>query len=181
VDLDSICAWFSTNYSTIKDFAAPVATITAAVIAAGITAVFAWSHAKTARAQKDIALDRLRYDLFDKSYALYDATKQLIVVTLNESPKPNVDIAAETMPIHNRLREAPFFLPPAICEFIEATIADCDKYITGSLERRNPTYKATPDDMKDRVSLGVKLSDRLRELPHRFRPALSFTQLTRPT
>ena len=179
MDLESICAWFSTNYSTIKDFAAPVATITAAVIAAGITAVFAWSHAKTARTQKNIALDRLRYDLFDKSYALYDATKRLILVTLNESPKPNIDIIAETVPINNLLREAPFFLPPVICDFIEATKADCDKYIEGSLERRKPTYTATPDDMKDRVSLGVKLSDRLRELPHRFRPALSFTQLTR--
>ena len=87
MDLESICAWFSTNYSTIKDFAAPGATIIAAVIAAGITAVFAWSHAKTARTQKDIALDRLRYDLFNKSYTLYEATNQLIRITLNASQR----------------------------------------------------------------------------------------------
>src|SRR5271165_3612974 len=76
-------------YDLIKDFASPVVTLITAFIAAGITIAFAFTQANIARSQRDIALDKLKFDLFEKRYTIYAATKQLLehVVLIHDLDK----------------------------------------------------------------------------------------------
>ena len=55
----------------------PVATIVAALIAILVTASIGIAQWRIARAQKDIALDKLKLDLFVKRYAVYDAARNV--------------------------------------------------------------------------------------------------------
>ncbi len=71
-------AWLTAHYDVIKDFAAPVVTLIAAVIAGLITLTFSRAQTRVSRSQRDIALDRLKFDLFEKRYAIYDAAKSLL-------------------------------------------------------------------------------------------------------
>jgi type II secretory pathway pseudopilin PulG len=85
--------------------AGPIATIIAAVAAVVVTwrlgrqqLRIAQQQAAIAHQQAETALDRLRYDLFEKRYAIYDATRQLIRLTINDSPKPDFEIY-QAMPL----------------------------------------------------------------------------------
>ena len=53
-------------YQILKDFAGPVATVIAAIAALSVTAYFAWH-------QKKIAEQKLRYDLFDRRFAIFNS------------------------------------------------------------------------------------------------------------
>jgi hypothetical protein len=65
-------------YELIKDFTSPVVTLSAAIVAGLITITFARIQANIAESQRDIALDRLKFDLFQRRYDIYEAAKQLI-------------------------------------------------------------------------------------------------------
>jgi hypothetical protein len=56
-------------YSYFKDFAGPIATIVAAAVAVGVTAVFQWQQSRIVQRQTDIAFDQLRNNLFEKRCA----------------------------------------------------------------------------------------------------------------
>jgi hypothetical protein len=58
-------------YQIFKDFAGPVATITAAFAAVCVTAYFA-------KQQADIAGEKLRHDLYEKRYRVFDAARKLL-------------------------------------------------------------------------------------------------------
>lgn len=58
-------------YQIFKDFAGPIATITAAFVAVSVTAYFASLQWKTAE-------NRLRFDLFEKRLKVYLATTSLL-------------------------------------------------------------------------------------------------------
>jgi hypothetical protein len=60
-----------------KSFAGPFATIVAATVAAGITWSFNSRQLKIADAQRKIAAARLNFDLFEKRYAVFEATRAL--------------------------------------------------------------------------------------------------------
>lgn len=70
-------------YYFFKDFAGPLATIIASVIAG----YFIYRQSKTAEKQAETALDQLRYNLFEKRFAIYEDVKQLLKLLLNESHK----------------------------------------------------------------------------------------------
>ena len=63
-------------YEILKDFAGPVVTLIAASVAGTITFVLARIQARIAKSQRDIALDKLKFDLFQKRYEIYEASKQ---------------------------------------------------------------------------------------------------------
>jgi hypothetical protein len=54
-------------YDVLKDFASPVITLITALIAGFITFTFNRNQAQLARSQRDIALDKLKFDLFRKT------------------------------------------------------------------------------------------------------------------
>jgi hypothetical protein len=73
------------TYAFLKDFAGPLATLTAAIAAAGITFYFnrsqnriAQSQRDIAQSQRDIALDKLKFDLLERRYDIYLAAKAFI-------------------------------------------------------------------------------------------------------
>jgi len=78
-------------YEILKDFG-PVATIIASITAALITWRFAsWQariaqqQADTARQQANTAFDQLRYNLFEKRFAIYNTARELVVLVVNEA------------------------------------------------------------------------------------------------
>jgi hypothetical protein len=54
------------DHQALKDFAGPVATIFAAIAALSVTGYFAWH-------QKKIAEQKLRFDLFERRFAIFDS------------------------------------------------------------------------------------------------------------
>src|SRR5664280_2325345 len=65
-------------YAVLKDFAGPLATFSAAVVAIVVTVVFTKAQLRIAESQRDIAHDKLKYDLFKYRYEIYEAAKALI-------------------------------------------------------------------------------------------------------
>lgn len=61
-----------------KDLAGPLATIIAAVAAVFVTLRLGLIQARIAEAQKNIALDKLKLDVFSKRYEIYTATRAVI-------------------------------------------------------------------------------------------------------
>src|SRR5262245_14401682 len=53
-------------YEFFKDFAAPLATVIAAAVAAWITFRFSSRQTEISQSQADIALDKLKFDLFER-------------------------------------------------------------------------------------------------------------------
>lgn len=76
-----------TLYQIFKDFAGPIATIIAALAAAGVTTYFAWHQKNIAKEQADIAREKLRHDLYERRYRVFDATRKLLCeVAVHRSP-----------------------------------------------------------------------------------------------
>jgi type II secretory pathway pseudopilin PulG len=99
-------------YQILRDFAGPVATIIASITAAFITWRFAsWQariaqqQAETAKQQANTAFDQLRYNLFEKRFAIYNTARELVALVVNKS---NVQ-GSEVVPLHAKLNEAEFF------------------------------------------------------------------------
>jgi len=57
-----------------KAFAGPIATVIASIVAA----IFADTQACVARAQKNVAYDKLKLDTFEKRYGIYRDARELI-------------------------------------------------------------------------------------------------------
>jgi hypothetical protein len=61
------------------DLAGPIATIIAAVAAVSVTAYFAWHQKRIAEKQADIASEKLRHDLYERRYRVFDAVRKLLL------------------------------------------------------------------------------------------------------
>jgi hypothetical protein len=72
-------------YEILKDFAGPVATFIASVTAAWVTWHFGSWQAKIARQQADLAEERVKLDKFDRRFAVFDATRELIRIVMQQS------------------------------------------------------------------------------------------------
>lgn len=64
--------WLS--FENVKALASPFVTL----VAAGAAMFFTSKQVKIAKLQSDIALDKLKYDLFDKRYEIYHITKNVL-------------------------------------------------------------------------------------------------------
>jgi hypothetical protein len=65
-------------YQIFKDFSGPIATIIAAFAAVSVTAYFAWHQKTVATEQADIAREKLRHDLYERRYRVFDAARKLL-------------------------------------------------------------------------------------------------------
>jgi hypothetical protein len=166
-----------------KVFSGPIAIIIASGTAAWITYKLGNRQAKTAEAQKDIAYDKLKHDLFDKRYEIYLAAKRLIEAIF--AAPPGDDVKRHTDPEIKRLRlkldEARFFLPPdtrAYCENIEKNVYDvlvASRAVTGYSEDR-PERQQLRDPQ---ANAEIALANIYSELAKKFERDLGFDQLTR--
>jgi hypothetical protein len=72
-------------YEFFKDFAGPLATIIASGTAAWVTWHFGSWQAQIARQQADLAEERVKLDKFDRRFAVFDATRELIRIVMQQS------------------------------------------------------------------------------------------------
>jgi hypothetical protein len=177
----------SSAYEFAKDFAGPIATIIAAVTAAGITYSLGRNQTKIASAQKevaksqrDIAYDRLKYDLFKERYGIYVTAKQLIEkISGNGFPQGIRDPDLRAMRI--RLDEARFFFPQK-----ETRLFSSIETLAAEHEGARYVMKNTNNET-DRLKAGETAAEKLMELVRIYETLtpdmeqqLGFTQLTRP-
>jgi hypothetical protein len=169
------------TYQILKDFAGPVAAIIGATVAGTITFIFARAQTRIAASQRDIALDKLKFDLFQKRYEIYEATKSLLehmafVIDL-ETSNP-----ARMRSLYVTLDEARFYFPPDITRLLDDIHASCERFMYHLGER-----EVTPIDNPKWRSLGDALAQDQAELrafyatlPQKFEASLAFKQLTSP-
>jgi hypothetical protein len=104
-----------------KTFSGPVATITAAVVAAVITFVFnsrqlkiAKDQAVTADAQRKIAAARLNFDLYEKRYVVFEVARSLLRRVVREDTIEANDV----MNFNIETADAPFLFGQDIVNYL---------------------------------------------------------------
>jgi hypothetical protein len=164
-------------YEFFKDFAGPVATIIASVTAAIITWRFAsWQariaqqQADTGKRQSNTAFDQLRFNLFEKRFAIYNTARELIARVVNEPHLQGSDV----IPLHAKLNEAVFFFSPDICDWLRKLREDCNNLLVLRSTVQLPGAPAS-----EIATRSTRLVDTLVEMPHRFEKELSFRHVTR--
>jgi hypothetical protein len=168
------------TYGFFKDFASPIVTFFAATVAGVITFTFARIQARIATSQRDIALDKLKNDLFQRRYDIYAATKELLELI------PMIHSIRDSQPgkirsLYVKMDEARFYFPPDIIKLLDGIHKACEDFLIHLGEREN-----TSDESEKWRELGELLAydqQVLRSfysyLPGCFETTLAFSQLTR--
>lgn len=164
-------------YQVFHDLAGPVATVLAAGAAFFVAWRFGSQQAAIAKTQAETALDRLRYDLLEKRYQIYDTAKQLMRVAVNDSMKKDFG-AGDVIPRYLVLDEALFFFPRDICEFLESVQKQCQRLIELNAEKNNPSYAYSKEENDEIRAVTRGILDALTSMPSRFERDLKFPQLT---
>jgi hypothetical protein len=170
-------------YHLLKDFAGPVATIIAAMVAVFVTwrlgsgqQSIAEQQAITARQQANTALDQLRYNLFQKRYSIYKCGIDLIRLLENGIQNPT-----DIVPFLETLDEARFFFADEVCQLLDALKKSSEQLAMAYGE----LHRLKESEHSRRVSLAKAIAEqttllknvRLR-MPALFENALQFPQLT---
>jgi hypothetical protein len=179
-------------YSILKDFAGPIATVVAALAAIVVTAHFSSQQSQTAKRQAaqqaKTAIDQLRFNLFERRYAIYQDIRQFLRTLINDSDKPDFR-AFDPVPHYRVIEEARFFFSDKTCQWLEAARDDCQKFIAASAFRLptpppmwNADTKQFQEPSPTRFSeLRNQLVSHFDAMPNRFRHDMGFAQLTDPT
>ncbi|MGA3242389.1 MAG: hypothetical protein ABSG03_39590 [Bryobacteraceae bacterium] len=171
-----------------KTFASPAATLLGAGAAVYVTrslgkaqVEIAESQARTALAQRHIAFDKLKHDLFEKRYEIYNAAKGImerVIRTGTERPIDDHDL----MNMRIKLDEGRFFFPPKPVALFEAI-----DQLTTQHEVARLSWVRDNDDDANRVRQGevmghtiAKLSELHRQFPKLMQGEMEFAQLTAP-
>jgi hypothetical protein len=166
-------------YQILKDFAGPVATIIASVTAAFITWRFAsWQariaqqQADTAKRQANTSFDKLRFNLFDKRFAIYNTARELLASVINNTNLQPSDVIA----LHAKLNEAEFFFSSEICEWLRTLRKDCSDLLILRSGQHLPNAHTRAEEIARRSN---NLFDTLVDIPRRFEGELGFRHVTR--
>jgi len=164
-----------------KDFAGPIATIVAALAAVIVTVIFGLRQAATADAQKEIALDKLKQDVFERRYKVYATARLLLKEVLHQHDFEKID--------HNKilefrmvLDEARFFFGPSIRKFLSEMDAAAESLLQALAAkwqndaRQEPAWSQTMQQLGDATK---KLSAIYTQLPEKFETSLRFDQLAK--
>jgi hypothetical protein len=167
-------------YEILKDFASPVVTLIGASIAGIITFTFARIQARIAKSQRDIAVDKLKFDLFQKRYEIYTAAKQLVEqVSLVSDLKKSDPMAIRALYV--TIDEARFYFPPEIRQLLANLQAICERFFTHLAQRdqisidNDNLWRAMAETLAADQS---ELRSLYASLPRRFETSLAFKQLT---
>ena len=170
-------------YSFFKDFAGPIATIIAAVVAS----FFIRRQWQTAQQQAHTALDQLRYNLFEKRYAIYAAAREAIGIAFEKRDQDTMPHELDALFL--RFEEARFFFPDHIHAFLDQLRKDIKAFLTKNYQHgRNAAQHTDPQSAEIRgVLLGeeaalLSMQEGLyvtsQALPKTFADVLAFPQLT---
>jgi hypothetical protein len=169
-----------------KAFTSPLAT----VLGAGTAVYVTWSvgkaqvriaegQAQTASAQRDIAFDKLKHDLFEKRYEIYTAAKGIMERVIRTGTERAID-DPELMGMRIKLDEGRFFFPPrpvALFEMIDQLTTQ-HEVARASWTRENDNDAVRwreADVMGDAIT---KLSEIHRQFPALMQAEMEFSQLT---
>jgi hypothetical protein len=170
-------------YSFLKDFAGPIATIIASVTAA----YFVRRQWLVAQQQADTAVDQLRYNLFEKRYAIYAAAREAIAITFDSRDEDRMpDKLNDLFP---NFEESRFFFPDHIHLFLDQLRKDIKTFLQKNyLHRKNRAQHADSQSadlrkvLLDEEAALLKLQEELyvtcQTLPNTFGDVLAFPQLT---
>jgi hypothetical protein len=169
-------------YAVAKDFAGPAATVIAAAAAVFVTYRFNSAQVKISREQKNIALDKLKQDVFNQRYAIYTATKDLIEYVMHQHDFQQID-NARIRQLRVTLDESRFFFGPSVRGFIAEIDATSEQLLKAlgdkwqnDDQRKEPAWTATITKLGD---ASRKLSEMYAELPVKFEEALRYDQIAR--
>ena len=154
----------------------PVATIFAAIIAVVVTGTLGFAQWRIARAQKDIAYDKLKLDLFERRYAVYRASWDICVAFMNEEIE--VDVLGEW---RNTLSESQFLFPKGVIDLTRSIWKECfDWEQNYELLKHNKIDEEERNRTREWQKKIIKTMGNLRlQIDSTFDPELGFKQLTR--
>jgi hypothetical protein len=161
-------------YGFFKDFAAPIATIFAAAVAAGITYFFNRAQTRLAETQADVAVENLKLNLFEKRYALYASAKQLVEYLALQNEFEKID-RTKIRTLYVILDEARFFLPDTVRNFLAELHQTSEAFLKVLADRSNldaDDQKKWSKTVDEAAALNGKLRDMYAKLPTVFEEAL---------
>ncbi len=170
-----------TVYAFLRDFAGAIATTFAAIVAAGITYYFNRAQKRIAETQADVAIEKLKLDLFDKRYALYNSARQLIDYLASQHEYEKVD-HAKIRSFYVTLDEGRFFLPDGVRKALDKLHHTSEDFLTVLAERSNMNvddqdkWRSTAERLS---AIQASLREMYGNLPRTFEEALAFKQFRR--
>jgi hypothetical protein len=162
----------------------PVATIFAALIAILVTGSLGIAQWRIARAQKDIALDKLKLDLFVKRYAVYDAARKITEYIVTRKTEVVFDYENEIKQIRewtSIIAEADFYFDHETRKTCKQLLFLVEEYVSEAARLK----VARPENPEREViqarqrTVVIQLEDMWESLPTLFEKSLKFKQLTR--
>jgi hypothetical protein len=166
------------TYTALKDFAGPIATLFAAIAAAVITFYFNRSQNRIAQSQRDIALDKLKFDLLEKLYDIYLAAKALIQHVWGARDKAQWDVK-KVGDLEVKLDEGRFYFPDHIQQFLKDVRAVVGQKAVHLVERSEVSEAAHfAPNRKTLDADDERLAAFYGKMPETFETVLGFKQLT---
>lgn len=161
----------------------------ATVIASGVAAYFARAQMRVAKSQRNIARDKLKFDLFEKRYEIYKYVMDaaLHFAYISENDKLDTTIMRNFL---HATSEAEFFFDDAIVSHIKELMVELENIIRmyrDHAKLRDRVDDAVDNFAKKRLDLEASIittRERVMKMakstPEYFIPALQFQQLTNP-
>src|SRR5260221_9615198 len=121
-------------------WAGPLATVVASVTAAGVAATYGYFQYQLGRAQKaiaesqrDIAYDKLKFDLFAKRYEVYATAKKLIEHICSDAHPEDID-DSNVLEWRNKLAESGFFFSGQTKELLDLVAHLTERYLLAHVQ-----------------------------------------------
>lgn len=156
----------------------PVATILAALVAVVVTGALGFAQWRIARAQRDIALDKLKLELFEKRYAIYQAALDLCRALRPSYKRIPYEEFGE---LQYKLQEAMFLFSPkvvALTDRLRTLSREWEDRIAESSKAEVSTNKRD-DLLADNQQIPQEMDKLWDTIGGTFWPELSFDALTR--
>jgi hypothetical protein len=171
-----------TTYEFFKDFAGPIATVCAAAAAVFVTIHFNQKQMQIAETQKNIALDKLKWESHEERYKIYSEARELISYVLQQHDFEKID-NQKIRDLRVKIDEARFFFNPSVRAFLD----EIDQTAENLLSNLGVRWQTHEDDYDESwAEINAKLGDdakKLRsfyaEMPKKFESALGLSQLAR--
>jgi hypothetical protein len=171
-----------TSYEFFKDFAGPIATVCAAAAAVFVTIHFNRKQMQIAETQKNIALDKLKWDSHEERYKIYTEAKELISYVSQQHDVEKID-NQKVRDLRVKIDEARFFFNPSIRAFLDE-IDHTAESLLSNLGVRWQTHEDDDDiewrEINEKLGNDTqKLRSLYAEMPNKFESALALSQLVR--
>jgi hypothetical protein len=179
--MSDLTVWVRIHYDVLRDFAGPVATTIAAITAIVVTHRFNKRQIEVSGAQRDIALDKLKFDLFELRYGIYLAAKELIEYVSAHHELDKVD-SNHVRSLYVKLDEARFFFDKETIKFMQEIVATAEKRF--ELMRQRDLADIDNEDIWSKLVDGltgcdISMRKMYAQAPEVFEGSLRFDQLVK--